>query len=162
MKHDRFSWFLAGSFFGTVFSFLYDPSRGNYRRALVHDKLFSYQRHARIYFARILRDLGNRATGLKVEFQKLGRYESVPDNVLAARVRSEMGRIISHPRAIYVLAKDGVVTLSGLILKKEVNRLLGCAERVCGVKRVINELEVHETAGKIPSLQGAGPAYLVA
>jgi len=78
----------------------------------------------------------------------------VSDEVLVERVRSKMGRIVSHPHAIGVSAYDGRVTLSGPILTKEVNKLIVCASSIPGVTGVENMLEAHENAGDVPGLQG--------
>jgi hypothetical protein len=46
------------------------------------------------------------------------------------------------------------VTLSGPILAGEVPGLIDCVNGIPGVKSVESRLEVHETAGSHPSLQG--------
>jgi osmotically-inducible protein OsmY len=88
--------------------------------------------------------------------------ETVTDEVMVSRVRSEFGRIISHPKSIYVLARNGEITLSGQILRKELNKLIGLTCRVRGVRKVNNQLDVFDSAGKVPGLQGKGPEYLAA
>jgi uncharacterized membrane protein len=78
----------------------------------------------------------------------------VADEVLVERVRAKLGRIVSHPHAIRVTSSDQRVTVSGPILKREARTLIRTAERVRGVCEVIDELEVHDQADGVPSLQG--------
>jgi uncharacterized membrane protein len=84
------------------------------------------------------------------------------DHTITERVRAAMGRVVSHPRAIEVTARDGRVTLRGPILANEVDDLLACVAGVRGVKSVDNQLEPHERAENHPALQGGrqrpGPA----
>jgi hypothetical protein len=74
--------------------------------------------------------------------------------VLVERVRARLGRTLSHPHAVNVVAHEGVVTLRGPILQHEVKPLLDAIERVADVRELVNELEEHEEPGNIPSLQG--------
>jgi hypothetical protein len=65
-----------------------------------------------------------------------------------------LGRVVSHPGAITVVARDGVVSLGGPILLEEVPHLLTAAARVSGVKDIVNDLEPHSQAENHPALQG--------
>ena len=76
------------------------------------------------------------------------------NDVLEARVRSKLGRVVSHPKALEVKAVDGLIILSGPILAAEVHPLLDAIIHVRGVKNIENYLEEHEQAGDIPALQG--------
>jgi uncharacterized membrane protein len=80
----------------------------------------------------------------------------VDDTTLVARVRSQMGRAVTHPHAIEVTAHQGYVTLRGPILAREVPRLLQRVQSVRGVRAVDNQLDVHQQADNIPGLQGEG------
>lgn len=155
------SYFLAGTALGSLVVFFMDPVRGNYRQALVRDKFVSFKRDTSLYGGRFFRDLRNRSIGLKAKTKKAISGEGpIRDDVLEARVRSKFGRVISHPKAIYILAHDGIVTLSGSILKSEVKELVKCVRKVAGVKDVINNLDVYESSEGISQLQGKGPEYL--
>ena len=74
--------------------------------------------------------------------------------MIVARVRSELGRVVSHPRAIHVAARDGVVTLTGPILAHEVEPLVAAVASVRGVRDVQHLLDVHDHPGRFPALQG--------
>jgi uncharacterized membrane protein len=78
----------------------------------------------------------------------------VGDEVLVERVRAKLGRLVSHPHAVGVMASEGVVRLRGPILTKEAKRLIHAVRRIDGVRDVIDQLERHERAGHVPSLQG--------
>jgi hypothetical protein len=83
-----------------------------------------------------------------------GKTARVPDEVLTERVRAKLGRWVSHPRVVDGYAINGRVTLRGKVLKREVKGLLKAISKVPGVQGVDNQLDVHEYAGNVPSLQG--------
>jgi uncharacterized membrane protein len=103
------------------------------------------------------RDISNRVQGLTADAASAFSSEDVSDDVLVARVRSKLGRIVSHPSSIEVAANQGRVVLSGPILAHEVNDLLACMRGVPGVKEVDNLLNVHKQPGDLPGLQGGEP-----
>ncbi len=69
-------------------------------------------------------------------------------------MRSELGRVVSHPGPLVVAVEHGVVTLSGPLLAIEREQLIGAVRGVRGVKDVEDRLEVHESATGVPGLQG--------
>jgi hypothetical protein len=146
--------FGAGLGLGTGLMYLLDPDRGRRRRALLRDKSVWAARKTGECLEVTARDFRNRSQGIVADIQS--RFSSAPvdDAVLVDRVRSKLGRIVSHPSAIQVTAQDGNVTLAGPILAADVPELLACVNRVHGVNEVINNLEVHEEAGNHPALQG--------
>jgi hypothetical protein len=138
---------------GAALMYVMDPDRGRRRRALLRDKM-NRAAHAGVGAAGVAgRDLAHRTSGLSARLQRAVSDETVDDGVLAERVRSQLGRCVSHPRAIEVSASNGVVTLRGPILKAEIPRLLRVVERTHGVREVAPELEEHTTRD-IPALQG--------
>jgi len=69
------------------------------------------------------------------------RFRDVPigDVVLVERVRSKIGRAVSHPHAIHVTAQNGRVRLSGEILSEEADDLIGrCEQLRASEKSIIN------------------------
>jgi hypothetical protein len=134
--------------------YLLDPDRGRRRRALLRDKGAWAARKTGDCLEVTARDLRNRTQGIVTEIQSHFSSEAVDDGKLVERVRSKLGRIVSHPGAIQVTAQNGVVTLSGPILVEEIPELLACTNRVQGVKQVVNTLEAHEQANNHPALQG--------
>ena len=143
--------FGAGLGLGTGLMYLLDPDRGRRRRALLRDKGVWAARKTGDCIKVTAHDLRNRTQGIThVHFSS----EPVDDRKLAERVRSKLGRVVSHPGAVEVSAQNGRVTLSGPILVEEIPELLACVNRVKGVKQVINSFEAHEQANNHPALQG--------
>ena len=134
--------------------FLLDPARGKRRRALVRDKFALATRKTGDCIEVTSRDVANRTRGLMAAIQSRLSSEQPDDAVLVDRVRSKLGRIVSHPSAIEVTAQNGNVTLSGPILATEAPHVLSCVNWVPGVKEIQNNLEVHEQADNHPALQG--------
>ena len=103
-----------------------------------------------------VRDLRNRARGIAAATLARLRSDEVDDDRLRARVRSKLGRVCSHPRAIEVYVNDGEVTLLGPAMADEVRALLTAAASVRGVHSVVNDLEPHDSPNGVPALQGDG------
>jgi len=146
--------FGVGLGIGTGVMYLLDPDRGKRRRALLRDKCVSATRKTGEGIETTARDLSNRARGIATSIQSRFTSAETDDTVLSDRVRSKLGRIVSHPGAIEVAAENGHVTLSGPVLESEVDSLLTCVKRIQGVNEVANNLEVHKEAGNHPALQG--------
>jgi len=149
---------VAGIATGATLMYLLDPDRGRRRRALLRDKVTRAAHVGADAIGVAGRDLSHRTAGAAARLQRAVVHEPVDDDVLAERVRAQLGRYVSHPRALEVSASGGVVTLRGPILQAEVSRLLRAIERIRGVREVSPELEEHATRD-IPALQGgARPA----
>jgi uncharacterized membrane protein len=139
---------------GAGLMFFLDPQQGRRRRALVRDQLTHFVSHADDAVGCVARDFSHQCQGLLAEgWSQLARWTPT-DRQLAERVRSRMGRFVSHPSAIEVTAQEGRVTLSGRVLAHELDDLLACVARVPGVRGVENRLEVHSRPGHVPDLQG--------
>lgn len=145
--------FLAGA--GTMF--LLDPAAGRRRRKLLRDQAVHETRLLQEGLDMAARDLGHRAQGLLFELRGLLDPHPVPDGVLVDRVRSKLGRVVSHPGAIEVSARDGHVVLSGDVLAHEAERLKQAVALVRGVKDVADRLQLHKDASGVPALQGGVP-----
>jgi hypothetical protein len=146
--------FGAGLGIGTGVMYLLDPDRGKRRRALLRDKFVWATRKTGEGVETTARDLSNRARGIATSIQSRFTSDKADDTVLTDRVRSKLGRIVSHPGAIEVAAENGDVILSGPILESEVDNLLACVKRIQGVNEVANNLQIHKEAGNHPALQG--------
>ncbi|MHB1417691.1 MAG: SRPBCC family protein [Chloroflexota bacterium] len=146
--------FLGGIGLGLGFMYLADPDRGKRRRALLRDQLAHFLNVTDDAIGKTAEDLGNRTEGLLAEARSALGGEEVSDDVLVARVRAKMGRYVSHPHAVKVMADNGKVTLQGAILAAEVNDMLGAIASLRGVHDLTNELDVYKEADDIPSLQG--------
>jgi osmotically-inducible protein OsmY len=149
---------LGGMGLGAALMYVLDPQRGKRRRALVRDKAVHAAHKTGDALDARSRDFRNRARGVAAEVKAMTGSEEVSDAVLEERVRAEIGRAVSNPGAIEVSAIGGTVMLSGAALANELDELLSTVRGVRGVEDVENQLQVHETPGDVPSLQGArGP-----
>jgi osmotically-inducible protein OsmY len=139
---------------GAALMYLFDPERGNRRRALLRDKALHIAHATGEKLDVKSRDAASRLHGLLARTRSLLTRERVPDAVVAERVRSRVGHVVSHPGSIEIAAQDGRVTLAGPALTRELDPLLREVARVRGVTGVENKLELHEEAGSVPGLQG--------
>lgn len=149
------SW-LAAAGLGAGLMYLFDPDRGNRRRALIRDQVVHIGHKAGDFAGKTGRDLQNRSQGLVARSRSLLQSDEPSDRVVAAQVREAMGRTISHPGAVSVIVQQGQVTLYGPILAHEVDMLLARLAAVPGVQEVTNNLDIHPEPGNVPGLQGSG------
>ncbi|HEX5414671.1 MAG TPA: SRPBCC family protein [Chloroflexota bacterium] len=151
---SKTSAFLRGAGIGAAMMYFFDPINGRRRRALIEGKV-AHLRHLINEGSQAAScDFGNRVEGLLARVDDI--FSSVPEDnaVLTERVRARAGRLSCHPGAIFVTADNGCITLSGPILRGEVERVVHGISQVHGVRSVVNNLQVHETPGDIPGLQG--------
>jgi hypothetical protein len=146
---------LGGIGLGIGLMYLLDPAMGRRRRALMRDKTVRYWTRTCEALGTASRDVSNRVMGAAAEFRS-GSTGNVDDSVLEARVRSRMGRVVSHPSAVTVSAMAGRVALGGDILRSEADTLLRAVSKVPGVQSIENNLQTHETAENVAALQGSG------
>jgi uncharacterized membrane protein len=103
--------------------------------------------------------LAQRAFGLIARATALLRPGEVAPGVLVERVRSRLGRVLSHPDAVHVSANEQhTVRLRGAVLAWEHEPLRRAVAGVAGVGAIRDELEVHESAAHLSALQGAAPS----
>ncbi|HWE22668.1 MAG TPA: BON domain-containing protein [Myxococcales bacterium] len=145
--------FLTGFVAGGVTVALLDPRRGAARRALLRDKGFSAVKDAAGMASRRAKDLRQRLHGVVYEAKARMSEQQVPDDILVERVRAQLGRPVSHPRAIEVRAENGCVVLSGPILAHEAEDLIRRVSKIPGVRSIESQLELHGDAGDVSSLQ---------
>lgn len=139
---------------GAGLMFLFDPRGGARRRAVVRQKSARTAHEVEDAVGIGARDLSQRTHGLAASLYGKRRPAHADGEVLVARVRSKLGRVCSHPRAVEVVSKgDGVIELKGPILHSDVDRVRSTVAHVRGVQDVIDDLEIHETAD-IAGLQG--------
>lgn len=147
---------IGGIGLGAGLEYLFDPEMGDRRRAMIRDKAVEALNKAEEAIEVTAKDLQNRVTGLVSELRsrvtEMG--EEISDEVLEARIRAKLGMVSAHPGAIEIRVNNGQVTLSGPILAEEAERVLSAISLIKGVSGVENQLESHETADNIPSLQG--------
>lgn len=147
---------LAGAAIGAAAMYFSDPRQGRRRRALLRDRLYSISLDALDARDAKMRDLGNRIEGMRAKFWHAieGSGPAPSEQVLCARLRTLMGRVVSHPHAISVTADGGHVVLSGAILADEREILLAEAYKVPGVAAIEDRLSAYASPIGVPSLQG--------
>lgn len=145
---------VTGAGLGAGLMYLLDPEQGDRRRALIRDQVARLLRRTGRAAGVTARDVRHRTGGLLAEWRGRFAEHEVGDETLVQRVRSTMGRAVSHPRALDVTAAGGQVTLSGPVLRDEVRSLLSAVSRVRGVRQVHDRLEPHDRAEGVPALQG--------
>jgi uncharacterized membrane protein len=151
----------VGGALGALAMYFLDPREGRRRRARTRDKMVHASKRLNEAGKVTARDTVHRARGVLATARKLFEHEEVSDAVLVERVRAELGRAVSHPRALQVAADHGHVTLSGPVLSEEVRPLLRCVRGVPGVRAVSDRLTVYEDAEAqhVSSLQGGHPRH---
>lgn len=148
---SRSNWkFAAGFVLGGAFVALLGGRR---RRAILRDKSASFARDAAGMATRRARDLRHRLRGLVYDAKARLSQEEVPDDILVERVRAQLGRPVSHPRAIDVRAQDGCVILAGPILADEAEDLIRQVSRIAGVRSIESALDLYDEPGNVPALQ---------
>lgn len=145
---------ITGLGLGAGLMYLFDPDRGNRRRGLMRDQMIHLSRKTGDTLEAAFNDLGNRTQGVRAALESWRKRKDVPDEVLVQRIRSKMGRFVSHPGSVKVTAHQGHVTLSGPILVNEANKLLKTVSSMRNITDVENRLEVHQQASDVPGLQG--------
>jgi hypothetical protein len=147
---------LASAAVGAALTYWFDPQAGRRRRAHFRDRAIHGVHEAEKTIEQGVRDLRHRTRGAVVEAVRRGREREglIENDVLEQRVRSELGRLCSHPRVVEVTASDGIVTLRGPILTTERKHMVRGVMRVVGVHRVEDHLEPHQDSENFPALQG--------
>ena len=145
---------LLGALIGAGVMYLLDPVGGRRRRAVLRDQLVSAGHKTSDAVGATSRDVTNRARGVVADLRGRLRREHVDDDKLRERVRARIGSVVGHGGALETHVSDGRVTLRGPVLSEELERLLRRVRGVRGVEEVLSELEVHESPGTVPALQG--------
>ena len=135
---------LGGVGLGAGLMYLLDPDGGRRRRALARDKAVHGLKVSGKALRKTSSDLGNRTRGLVAEAGSLLRKGSADDRKLEGRVRSKLGRHLSHPSALQVQCQDGLVTLSGPVLASELDKVLAKVQKIKGVHEVESRLEIND------------------
>ena len=142
----------AGAGLATMYFF--DPDRGRARRAKLRDQAIRVQDEALDSADILSRDLRNRAVGVGAGLRYRFTGGDVDDSVLTDRVRSTLGMLTGHAKAIDVAVTDGDVRLTGDVLAEEHHAVVRGASKVPGVGSVDDSLTVHASAEGVSSLQG--------
>jgi osmotically-inducible protein OsmY len=138
------SWILGGLTGAGLIYFL-DPDKGKRRQASVRDQWKKFQSNTLSEAESIAKDSLNRARGSAIETIQHFSNESVSDEIVVARVRSELGHYVSQPRNVEITVTDGVVTLAGTVPADEVQPFVAKVRSMAGVKGVENHLKLRQS-----------------
>ena len=140
--------FLGGVGVGALAMYFLDPTSGNRRRAATRDKMVKAGQDTGQAFEGRARAMAGRAKALAERARSHFESDTPSDDILAQRVRTALGRVISHPRMINIAAKAGVVTLSGTVSEEETKGLSAAVRGVQGVRDVVDETAVREEVAR--------------
>ena len=140
--------FLGGVGVGALAMYFLDPTSGNSRRSAVRTKVVTTSRETGKAVQGRARAMAARAKSLAE--RGLGQFDpaSPSDDMLAQRVRTSLGRVISHPRMINISARAGVVTLSGTISEEESQGLSATVRSIEGVTDLVDQTEIREEVAR--------------
>lgn len=150
---------LGGVGLGAGLMYLLDPDGGRRRRALARDKTVHGLKVGGKALRKTSIDMGNRTRGLVAQAGSRLHKGEVDDQVLAARVRSKLGRCLSHPSDVQVDTQDGRIILSGRVSASELDTLLSKVQKVKGVHEVESRLEMHDAETEAGPGNGPGRRF---
>lgn len=147
---------LSGMLIGATIMYAFDEHRGAKRRAFVRDKLV----HAGHLLGHTInkhgRDLLNRAGGQLAELRSSLRDRSsdISDDQLVSRVRAQLGHVLTHAGLLEILAEDGLVTIRGPVLHREVEKIRDRMRKIRGVTQYTLEVDPHESLDHVWGARG--------
>lgn len=157
-SNQQWTGWLGTAALGALAMYLSDPDKGRRRRALARDKIRHYGLTAVRGADVATRDSYNHIRGFLARtvnwISRHGLYSKTDDQIVAARVRAKLGRVVSHPHAIHVDVYQGRASLSGPILATEKKGLLNAVRTIPGVADIDDRLAAHKRPEGIPALQG--------
>jgi uncharacterized membrane protein len=154
MKSKHAPLVLAGAFgVGALAMYFADPDRGRRRRALVRDSCAHAAFNLQRFGGRFRRDLENRLQGAIAEHRDI-EEEPVSDSILKQRIRTALGRVLSHPKAVQVSCTTGKVYLAGWVFTDEVDPLNQTVRAISGVKEVLTFVNTTDHPEHVVALQG--------
>jgi osmotically-inducible protein OsmY len=136
---------IFGTLAGAGLVYFLDPEQGKRRQAVVRDQWKKFQNETTTHAEAVAKDSLNRARGSAIETLQHFSNESVSDEIVVARVRSELGHYVSQPRNVEITVTDGVLTLAGTIPADEVQPFVAKVRGMAGVKGVENHLKLRQS-----------------
>ena len=138
---------------GAGLMYFMDPQHGTRRRTMVIDKANRFVNNIDESIDIAVEDTRNRARGVLSEMTARLSDQGAPDWILEERVRSNLGRLARHTRALDIRAEGGRIHLSGPVLREDEEAVVKAALRTRGVHGVENQLQVFDDPQDIPALQ---------
>ncbi len=141
---------VAGFIGGAVLMYLFDPERGERRRALIGAQMEDAVSDAGDSLEGKAKDAVSRVQTVAHD-AKPGQAQdaAVSNPTLQTRVRAQLGQYVADPSAISVTVNAGNVILSGKIPAHEAQPLIERVRTIPGVKNVENRLELHDSGENV-------------
>ncbi|MBM3337150.1 MAG: BON domain-containing protein [Betaproteobacteria bacterium] len=163
MRSTEIPWlsWMGGIALGALAMYIADPVQGRRRRALIQDKLTHVTHSTSRMMDQTLHDAHNRWSGLQASaIRMISPLQAKPidDHVLEARVRSRLGRAMSHMREVGVHAHQGAVTLSGNLDSEEQEKVFRLVAAIPGVESVVGPAQRPNQ--KIASFRARSPLWI--
>jgi gas vesicle protein len=140
---------LTAAALGAGAIYFFDRTNGRRRRQLALDQVNRIVNDTGRCMRRTgqyVQDVMNRSRGVVHEARSRFGGQDVSPETLMQRIRSQMGHVVSNAGAVSVMVNgNGDVTLTGRVLGSELETLLSTIQRVAGVGRIINRLDVQDT-----------------
>lgn len=140
--------FAAGAAVGAGLFYFLDPRLGRGRRALAWARSSKLGRGAAVGVAKWGRHIYHHGQGLLAKGRHLFDREAPAEEVLIARVRSELGHTVPHAKEVEVVYLDGALLVSGDVTPPEKDAILSAVSGVRGVRKVENHLRIVEPPGE--------------
>jgi uncharacterized membrane protein len=129
---------------GAAATYFGNPKRGARRRAALARGTEHLCERATGEVRRSLLDAQHHLTGISARLSSSLTAANPPEQVLEARIRSRIGRVLSQPRKVHVVCDRGLVTLWGGVPENEIYELLRVVRDVPGVKDIQEHLDTYE------------------
>lgn len=146
------TWILVGLGAGAATAYFVHPEHGRKRRAALADGTKKLLDKAAREGKKSLYDSQHHLAGIAAKLRTSFTHDSPSDRVLEARIRSRLGRLVSHPRAIHVVCEGGAAILWGLVWEKERAPLIEAMGKLPGVREITDHLEIV-TPDELPALK---------
>jgi hypothetical protein len=113
------------------------------------------------------KDIRNHVRGVVAWFWDIANSgRTVPDDVVAARVRAKLGHLLRPTNRVDVRVTNGLVTLEGTVAAEDIDLIIECVGAVPGVVHVNNELgsdaRATRSLSKVPMRARATPDNAIA
>lgn len=120
-----------------------DPVAGRRRRALARDRGVSVGHDAEHFARSKSKHVVDRAQGLVARARAGLSHAPVDDGQLHGRIRTKLGRLVSHPGEVRIEVNGGHVVLRGHATDTEIEDLTAALVAMRGVEDVDNRLSAE-------------------
>jgi hyperosmotically inducible periplasmic protein len=131
---------------GAVAMYFMDPAVGRRRRALMRDQGVAAGHDVENFVRTKTRRAVHHLNGTVARTRARLSHGPVDDDQLLERIRSRLGHLLEHPRAVEVAVREGNVVLTGRASAADIDHLMETISSMRGVESVDNRLWVVRSA----------------